>query len=196
MAGRVVQIAGRSYEVLSRSYGTVKVRRVAGGGATPRYGSRRLPYGGDVGPCVRDFLEGDAQVLEIVPDGNQAVIMTWLGRLVNSALAVEMERQGFQSTGTAFALVAEGMRPDQALEATIAAAEGSIESNSLGDLEVERLVDCGPYFENLSPEVRSAARRDWLDVVFIKQWADGLKSWKAVDQGSERADLLVSLARL
>ncbi len=196
VTSQFVLIAGRSYEVLSRSFGTIKVRRVAVGGVSPRYGSRCLPYGGDVGPCLREFLDGDAHVLEIVPDGNQVVVMTWVGRLLNCALAMEMETQGLRCVGSAFALATEGLREDEAFGAVIAAAHRIIMANPLGDLNVEQLVDCGPYFENLSPEVRKAARRDWLDVAFVKQWAKGLKSWKAVDQASQRAHVLMSLACL
>jgi len=105
-----------------------------------------------------------------------------------------LTKQVCPSIGSAFALSVEGLADYQVVERIKLAVERTIASNPLGEMDVERVVDCGPYSENLSALVQRAARKDWLDNAFLRQWADGLKSWKTVEPGSSRANVLLSLA--
>jgi hypothetical protein len=192
--GTDVQVAGRSYKMLPGSKsGERKVRGTQTPASSPKYHATRLPLAADLGFAVAAYLGYERSVLPVVQVASDIVIMTWLGKLHNVAMSLALELSGFLVTAGAFGLVVEGRTSGDALDIVKRAVDSILQNNPLGKVPVERMVDVGPHFQELTPKLQRIARTEWLDAQFMKEWADGLARIEQVPSESELGGDLIKL---
>lgn len=184
-----IRVAGQSFEVLQSR--TTQQQLVRAGGkhlGRPKYYSRSFPYACDVGVCVSSRLGVRSNQLLVQQRGTSLEIMTWLGRLLNLALAESLKHLGHSAKPFAFALHTQDVQSNDVLVLVRRAVQLLSENNPLGNVTVEKTVDVGPYFTLLTEVERKEARKDWLDLTYLKAWADGLTEvWEP--DGSLAADV-------
>jgi ATP-dependent Lhr-like helicase len=178
-----VRIAGRSYELLPGGSGTIK--RVRGGGehdGSPKYHARLLPYAFDIGASLAGRFGIESNTLVTLRVGDSIVVMTWLGRLLNSILAESMTRRGVKAASGSFHLTIEQKNVDDVLNLFQKTVEDVSENNPLDRVCAERLIDIGPHFKHLSPIEQTKAREDWLPLEFLKNWVEGINRVEVLDE--------------
>ncbi|MCA9087258.1 MAG: DEAD/DEAH box helicase [Planctomycetaceae bacterium] len=189
-----VRIAGRSYEVLPGGSGTIK--RVRGAGehdGSPKYHARLLPYAFDIGASLAGRFGIEPNTLVTFHVGDGIVVMTWLGRLLNSILAESITRRGIKVTSGSFHLAIGKKHIDDVLVLFQKTIEDVTENNPLDRVYPERLIDIGPHFKRLSPSEQTKAREDWLPLEFLNNWVKGIKDVRIVDVNSPEGMDLISL---
>lgn len=192
-----VRVGGKSFDILPGGGRTKRhVRRREEAGAVPAYHSQSLPYAFDVGYSVARFLDIPKSQVVCVQLNEQLVAMTWLGKLLNSALASPLKEWGRLKAASAFALTLERSQPEEILPLLRKAASTISERNPLGNVPVEKIVSVGPYFWELDELQRRQAREDWLDSEYLLNWAKGLMSIRVVDAESDEGHDYVGLAGL
>lgn len=171
-----VRIAGRSYEVVgSNRDGQQRIRGADAPGGSPRYQPVALPYAADLGAAIAGRLEIPVDTLAVVTAGGGLVVMTWLGKLLNSALAEWLHARAFKVKPHAFSLVVNDAEASNVLKVLSTAVDGVIQDNPLSQMKVERMADLGPYFSELSPSMQQLSRRDWLDADYLRKWCSTLR---------------------
>lgn len=190
-----VRIAGRSFDVLPGGDRGKRIVRLRGDYTdSPRYHARRLPYAFDVGASIRTRYGIGTDEILLVDCNGVVVAMTWLGRLLNSALAHPLGAQGRLVSASAFALFLRGISENGAIEALKDSVSRLRARNPMGSIAVERLVDLGPYLGDLMGEQQEEARKDWLDIQFMEQWASGLRSTRLVAADTDLGREMLALA--
>jgi len=189
-----IRVAGRSYELLPG--GSATKQRVRGGGEhldCPRYHARWLPYSFDIGASL-------ASLFNIAPDsivafrvGDDLVVMTWLGRLLNSVLAHGMRQRGLNVVDGPFHLAMKGSTETNVIEQLGQAVRDVTLTNPLASLAPERMVDVGPHFQRLSPTLQTKAREDWLDKGFLESWMGGIRELRMIPPDSKLGTDLLAL---
>ncbi len=168
-----VRIAGRSFELIPGGSGGIqKVRATGDHQATPRYGSRSLPYAADVGIALAGLLEIEAHLLLAIKNNGDLVVMTWLGKLLNLSLAALLSKQGIRAKARAFCIVVESCDGAAVLDAIRAAILSPTTTNPLSDQPVEKAADLGPHWHSLSPHGQSLARGDFHHDRHLREWID------------------------
>lgn len=191
-----VRVAGRSYDLVPG--GSSTHRRVRSGGDhvdSPRYHARSLPYSSDLGASLAAFLGIEPSVLAVMQIGDSLLVMTWLGRLLNSVLAAGLRQRGQQVTEGSFHLTIKDGQEGSIGQTLHRAVDDVLLKNPLGAMAVERMVDLGPHFNCLSPSFQNAAREDWLDGEFLRNWIEGIREVKLIPAGSPLGDDLLSLTQ-
>lgn len=191
-----VRLAGRSYHVVSNDGSTRRVREGGQHESAPSYLSRSLPYASDVGISAGASLGFTESQLAGIESGGELIVMTWQGRLVNSCLAEGIKIRGVEARATSFALILPLEQRDCVIGLLQDAAETLEHQNPLEQFPLARVVDVGPHFQFLSPEAQKAARRDWLDLLYIRNWTSGLIDVLKTELDSEIGRDLMALARL
>jgi hypothetical protein len=185
-----IRVAGRSYNLVPG--GSPFSQRVRGGGDhrdSPKYHARSLPYAFDIGASLAGYFGVHAKQLVAIRFGQNLVVMTWLGKLLNAALASGFEKRGFSVSEGSFHLTV--MSADE--EKLLPLLRDVVCNNPLGTLKTEQMVDLGPHFRHLSPDHQTKAREDWLDENFLREWCDGLTELCMVPGDSEMAADLLEL---
>ncbi len=190
--GKRVTVAGRSYQVVGAGKpGQQKVRGTAGIGSSPKYHTVKLPFSADLGFAVAGYLGLPTDVLPVMQVASGIVIITWLGKLLNSALAAPLQSAGLVLKAGAFGLTIENRPSADALPIVKQAVDAILSDNPMDRLKVERMVDVGPYFADLTPGLQELARKDWLDAEFIQRWLAGITRTDLVSTDTQLgADLL------
>lgn len=192
--GKHVRVAGRSYEVVAGGRrGEHKVRGVQGEAVPPRYHSQHLPYSADLGAAVAGRLGIDPDTLVVVPSGGGVIVMTWLGQLLNAALAEALEADGVVVADKPFSLILQGRSMEDALPLVTKAVTVVVQTNPLGRMKVEGIADLGPYLRELSPTLQEVARRDWLDAGYLSNWVAGLRRVQPVEADTDLGRDLLDL---
>ena len=191
-----VRLAGRSYEVVASDGATKRVREGGRHDSAPRYNARSLPYASDIGISTGAAMGFSESELAVVQSGRELIAMTWQGRLVNTCLAEGLKCIGVTARATSFALILSQVDQDHVLSRLAEAVELLAAQNPLGDLSVERVVDVGPHFRLLSPDAQRAARCDWLDLAYIRQWTSQLERMREVEADSRLGCDLTELLHL
>ncbi len=190
-----VRIAGHSFDVLpGRRARSRNVRRCGSHDASPKYRTSQLPYAADVGAAVAAYLGIRREEVVIVELPDRLVVLTWLGRLYNAALATHLKKLGKLKGASAFALLLQNVEPNGVLPLLVHTVERISNENPLGQIAVETIADVGPYFAHLGESQRMKAREDWLDTVFLNQWAARLATARLIDEASPLGSDLIALA--
>jgi hypothetical protein len=134
--------------------------------------------------------------LAVIECGGELIVMTWQGRLVNSCLAAALTSQGTPARATAFSLLLSSSTSSSLIALIRQAASRLSMQNPLAELGVESIVDVGPQFRRLSTDAQADARRDWLDIPYIQQWAAALEDVVAIEPDAALAADLAALACL
>jgi len=193
--GMHVQVAGRTYEIVAGgSVGTRKVRASDVDAASPRYHSRKLPYASDLGAAIAGRLGIGPETLVVIPATNNLVVMTWLGKLLNTALADAMTAEGSPTAPGAFSLTVLEKLPADALLLVTRAIQNVVASNPMGRIKVEQMVDIGPNFRELSTAMQETARRDWLDTAYLVKWVSGLHQMQIIDPDTDLGRDLLAIS--
>jgi ATP-dependent Lhr-like helicase len=166
-----VKIAGQDFSVLKGGHASRRLVRLEGEAATaPEYHARGLPYAFDVGASLANYLGAPADRLLVLQAGDRLTVMTWLGRLFNTAIAHCFERMGYVAKPKSFSLSIANMAPDMTLAAIAQSISSMKEHNPLGNARLERIVDLGPHSKWLSEHSLRQAREEWLDQEFLQSW--------------------------
>lgn len=190
-----VRIAGRSFDVLP---GSSRSRRVVRSGGqhdeAPKYQSRMLPFAFDVGASLSRYLGIPKGQLIALRLSGRITVLTWLGRLFNSALGASLRRLGNETEVSSFALHFSNVDTETVLSAlqhsVVALSDGSVTH----DFKPDTLVDMGPHLKYLSAGGTQKARRDWLDTGFLEDWVQNLTEIVIVDSEDARFEDFVALA--
>jgi ATP-dependent Lhr-like helicase len=182
-----VSVGGRPYEVLrGRSPAELRVRKSeVGAGDAPRYHARHLPYAGDIGAMLANFLGIQPQEIVALRQGSDLIVMTWLGRLFNAVLARGLTRLNCPAIEGAFHLQVRAEEEPRILDLLRQAVSAIVADNPLGEVAVDRLVDVGPHHAQLSPALQRATREDWLDAEFLERWIGHVFEVRIVDSASD-----------
>ncbi len=192
--GRGVRVAGRSFELLpGGSDGIQKVRATGDHQATPRYGSRSLPYAADVGLALAGLLGIEPHVIVAIEKDGALVLMTWLGKLLNLSVATLLSRQGIRAKARAFCIAVEPGDGTATMEAIRTAIQLPISTNPLSDQPVERAADLGPHLQFLSPQSQSLARGDFHHGDHLREWIGKVTECR-IETLSDLAEKLLWLA--
>jgi hypothetical protein len=189
-----VRVAGRSYDFVPGGSSTHK--RVRSGGdhaVSPRYHTHSLPYASDLGSSLASFFGIESGVLAAMQIGDSLLVMTWLGRLLNSVLAAGLGQRKQQVADGAFHLTIKDGQEKSVVPMLRKAVDDVLLKNPLGTMAVERMVDLGPHFECLSPSQQAKACEDWRDGDFLRRWVDGIREVKMISAGSALGDDILSL---
>ena len=197
VASEGVQIAGKSFDVLSGGNSARRyVRRRDGVGDAPGYHTRNLPYASDIGVAVANVLGIRESEVICIKLKDCILVMTWLGKLCNSALAVHLKEKGYLRAASAFALTIERCQPDEVIKLLRSTVSAICGTNPLASTKVENIADLGPYFGDLSETQQRCARMDWLDGEFLSSWVSRHTDLRVVDSNSELAADLLELAKM
>jgi ATP-dependent helicase Lhr and Lhr-like helicase len=189
-----IRVAGRSYNLVPG--GSRFTQRVRGGGDhqdSPKYHAHSLPYAFDIGACLAAFFGIHARELLAIRVGQSLVVMTWLGKLLNAVLASGLEKRGFSVAEGAFHLTVLLADEGGMLALLREIVQDALNSNPLGTLKTERMVDLGPHFRHLSPDQQKKAREDWLDQDFLRAWCEAIRELRMVPSDSGMAADLLEL---
>lgn len=190
-----VRIAGRSYELLAG--GSHFEQKIRGGGqheVSPKYNAQKLPYSFEIGACLAGYFNVRPNQLLVLPVGTSVVFMTWLGQLLNAALAEGFRRRGYLVTGGSFHLTLELKSGESDLLHLLWKTVQDVTTNNpLSGMPTERLVDLGPHFKCLSSQFQTKAREDWLDQDFLRSWCAGITEIEHVAADSELASKFIAL---
>lgn len=122
--------------------------------------------------------------------------MTWLGRLLNLAIAQPLRNRGLLVRSSSFALFLRKVEVNESITALRDAVVSLHVDNPFGKMEVERTADLGPHLEFLSDSAKERAREDWLDLAFLEQWVAGLGVITSVAADTDMArDMFVLAAK-
>ena len=190
-----IRVAGRSYDLLPG--GSTTKQRVRSGGDhidSPKYHARWLPYAFDVGASLAGLLGVEASSLVALRIGDDLLVMTWLGRLLNCVLAQGLRKHGVDVTDGPFHLAVKSNNDEAVLGLLRQTVQEVTTKNTLASVNLERMVDVGPHFERLSPTLQNKAREDWLDVGFLTQWITGIAELRIIPADSELGTNLLTLA--
>jgi ATP-dependent Lhr-like helicase len=192
-----VRVAGRSYEVLpGGSPFRQKVRRGGDHADSPEYHARSLPYAFDVGASLAGHLAIPRNRLAVVRIGDNTLVMTWLGRLMNSAIAEGIRRLGRKVVEKSFSLRLPDVEAAEILPLLRRAVELVSQANPLGPMPIERLADLGPHFGELSQDSQRMAREDWLDRDFLRAWGTQIEEVQVFAPDEGRGQDLIELAKV
>ena len=184
--GTSVRIAGKSYQIVpGGSPDKHKVRATTAEASSPKYHTGGLPYSADLGASVAGYFGIDQNTLAVVVVGGGIVVMTWLGKLLNAALGYTLKQAGCTVKVNAFSLTLRSQTPAEAMHLITNAARKLLETNPLAQIKVEQMADVGPYFLELSDQLKEIARGDWLDQAFLAQWVNSLSISRLIDSKSE-----------
>jgi hypothetical protein len=189
-----IRVAGHSYDVLPG--GSARKQRVRSGGEhidSPKYHARWLPYAFDIGASLAGLLGLEAGSLVALRNGDDLVVMTWLGRLLNCVLAQGLRRYGVEVADGPFHLVVKASGEEAVLDLLRQTVQDVTTKNPLASVNLERMVDVGPHFERLSPTLQNKAREDWLDTGFLTEWINGITKLQVVPTDSELGANLLAL---
>jgi ATP-dependent helicase Lhr and Lhr-like helicase len=192
---RGVVVAGRSYDVLSSSRSFKRLVRHGGEHeATPRYRTSGLPYAFDIGVSLASYLECPRDTLWVLQRDDQAIVFTWLGRLLNETLASGLKAVGERTKATAFTIKIGGHVPRQALDKLRQAVSGLRITNPLANVAVERLADLGAHLGLFEDGGIRRAREDWLNITFLESWVDSIRQAEPIERLDPRRSNLEVLA--
>jgi Lhr-like helicase len=189
-----VRVAGTSYRLLKGGRGNVQpVRSDDGHDASPKYHARSLPYSAEVGASLAAYLEIRPEELVEVRVGQNAVLMTWLGKLNNALIAAELSRRSLKCSYGAFhvSLAVDSQR--DLLQMLKESVVGILAHNPLPDLGIERMVDLGPHWQYLSPDMQRYGKADWLDRDYLHDWSSNLNHLREVSPSSDLGVNLLDL---
>ena len=189
-----VRIAGQSYKFLP---GTGAIRKVRSEGEhllAPKYHAKKLPRSYDLGMAAARSLNLPEDRLAILQIDGLVVVMTWLGSLMNHCLSAMMKRERIEAFPTAFAIRCSDVDPNDILLLLHRLVTQLKTVNPLGNLSIERLADLGPYFRELSDELKNKTREDWLDPEFFCNWINRIKTIDIYTLESPVADDLIAMA--
>ena len=155
---------------------------------------RNLPYAFDVGDSLANCFgirswrsPGDTH------RGN-LVVMTFLGRLFNTALAQTLDAMGVKATAASFAVACAIPSPDAVVESFRNAVAKMGRENPLGDTQVESLVDLGPHLQQLGEQAVRTSGENWLDLRFWNVWAERLRTVSVLEPGTACYDAMLALS--
>ncbi|HVC98417.1 MAG TPA: DEAD/DEAH box helicase [Pirellulales bacterium] len=189
-----IRVAGRSYDLVPG--GSPFIQRVRGGGDhvdSPLYRAHGLPYAFDVGASLANHFEIPPTQLVAVRVGQSTVVMTWLGRILNSALAGALRQRAFHVSDGSFHLTVQLGQDADLLRVIREGVEDVIARNPLGRMNCERMIDLGPHYRNLSPDLQKKAREDWLDADFLQDWCNQLNEVRVVPADTQMGGDLLAL---
>jgi ATP-dependent Lhr-like helicase len=190
-----VRVAGRSFSVLGGPQRYQQLVRAGGvHHGSPKYFSRLLPYSFDLGAAVAARLGVSAKQLLVFRDGTSTVALTWLGRLLNLTVAESAKGLGQAVRASAFALHFTDLAPENVLSALKDAIGQLSVQNPLATAAIERVIDLGPHYRQLSESGRRRAREDWLDVSYLNSWVSNLSDARVVERSSELGSDVAELA--
>ena len=192
-----LRIAGKSFDVLPGGDRTKRSVRLQGDHlGSPSYHARKLPYAFDVGASIRSRYGISSNELLVIQCDDCIVVMTWLGGLLNSAIAQPLKNRGVLVAHSAFALFLRQVDLSGITTAVRDAVSCLHTHNPFGTMIVERAADLGPHLESLSPTEKERAREDWLDLAFLDQWAAGISAITPVAYETDMArDMFVLAAK-
>ncbi len=190
-----VQSGGRSYKVVGTSSGRVrKVRGTSEEQPAPIYVARNLPYSADVGVALaRQFKVGSNELL-LLNLGDELAAFTWLGRLQNLSLEGLLTRRGVSAKAFSFSVHFRGLEPSDCLRVLQDLALERSPENPLLALQVEKVIDLGPYFALLNKEQQRRARGDWFQEEPLREFASRLEQCRLVERDSSFGVGLANLA--
>src|SRR5262249_12365809 len=131
--------------------------------------------------------------LVVIRVGQNLVVMTWLGRLLNEVIAKGFQKHGVGAAQGSFHLTVLLADEGQLLPLLREIVQDVIGNNPLGALKAELLVDLGPHFRHLTTDHQRKAREDWLDQDFLRAWCDALAEVRTVPGDSQMAADLLEL---
>ena len=187
-----VRVAGRSYHLVPG--GSPLRQRVRSGGShldSPRYHARALPYAFDIGASLAGLFRIESNTLVTLRIGDNLVVMTWLGRLLNGVLAEGMRQNGFDVVDGSFHLAVKDCSEEALPDLLRQTVQHVVARNPLPSIRPERMIDIGPHFKHFSPSQQAKACEDWLDKGFLEKWVGDVKEIRTVPVDSDLgADLL------
>lgn len=188
-----IRVAGKSYEVLPGGNASRQLVRASDQhGDGPRYHSRSLPYSFDIGAALSNLLGYSRESIACLRVGDGVAVFTWLGKLLNLALAKSMKELGVTAQAGAFHIRASTVAVDSAIELLRKASALTVAKNPMAEIDLGKVVDLGPYFDYLTPRSQRLAQQDWLDVRFLTSWAESLHQSVEITVDSDIGrDLLV-----
>jgi len=192
-----VRVAGKSYTIVAGGDGSfVNVREGGQHSASPMYHASRLPYAFDMGVSIANYLNIESTELVAICRPTHVHVMTWLGKLLNAALAKSFQRLGREAASASFAITLPPTPTSGVLTYLREAVEDALANNPLSGVKVENLVDVGPYFDMLSSAAKLRARMDWLDRQFLEDWINRIQELRVVDPECSLGQTLDSLSRI
>jgi hypothetical protein len=122
------------------------------------------------------------------------VALTWLGRLLNLTVAESAKGLGQAVRASAFALHFTDLATEN-VPSVLKDAIGHLSiQNPLATAAIERVVDLGPHYGQLSESGRRRAREDWLDILYLQSWVSNLSDVRVIERSSELGSDLAELA--
>ena len=196
-AGKSLRLGGRQYEVMpgcgSR---VVHVKGAKVGEQSPRYDARHLPYAYDVGVALRTRLGIRPNELAVVETRHGSQAFTWLGILFNTGLERALAALGITVKARAYALDMQGLDCDGTIHILRRGVDQMVGVNPFANMPVERLSDLGPFFRDLTSGQQEAARRDFLDVDFLRAWVAELEKTVRIEPESEQGRALHTVVKI
>lgn len=190
-----VRVAGRSFNILPG--GSANTQRVRSGGnhaEAPRYHARSLPYAFDIGTCLANHFGIVSNELVTMQVGEDIVVWTWIGSLLNAVLGESLRKRGHVATEGSFHIAIK-CDESQLLSHLREAVQEAGLKNPLSALKPERMVDLGPHFRHLSLAQQQKAREEWLDSRFLCGWLENISHVRRLSVDSELCVDLASLMR-
>ena len=126
--------------------------------------------------------------------GSQA--FTWLGILFNTGLERALAALGITVKARAYALDMQGLDCDGTIHILRRGVDQMVGVNPFANMPVERLSDLGPFFRDLTSGQQEAARRDFLDVDFLRAWVAELEKTVRIEPESEQGRALHTVVKI
>jgi hypothetical protein len=124
---------------------------------------------------------------------NYQFAFTWLGKLLNTAISQGLSGTGIAAAAGPFCLRLGIADLSEVIPAFQKAVKEVERKNPFGQVDLSRLIDLGPHFDNLPQDLQQLAREDWLPTDFLTGWAASLTQAIRVAPESELGQDLLSL---
>ena len=190
-----VRIAGKSYKLLRAENSKRLLVRIDGSHpVTPLYDRRSISYAFDVGVAIASLFDIPNTRIVYFRSGDSMTVFTWLGKLQNVAIAKSLKKSFPNAEASSFSIRISKISADSIIPALHLAIDQFSTSNPFSTAQIGGIVDLGPNFSILSPEMKKRSSEDWLDAVFLKNWCEHLQSADEVSSTDELGKLLIQLA--
>ena len=149
-----------------------------------------------MGASLSNYFQVPAGTIFALRTGNGWVVMTWLGRLLNTAIAPSLAKCGCEARAKSFAIIISKVESDGILKLLSTSISSMEDRNPLGDIRVEGLADLGPHLWRLSTRSQKLAREDWLDYEFLTAWIAQVRELVSLSPDDELYVDMAEVARL
>jgi ATP-dependent Lhr-like helicase len=191
-----VRIAGKSYKLLTEENSKrLLVRADDSHSLTPFYDRRSIPYAFDVGVAIASLFQVPSTRIVYLCSGDSMVVFTWLGRLLNLAIAKSLQQSIARAEASSFSIRLPKIPHDLVIPAIRGAVNTFVSTNPFSSVKIERIIDLGPNFGMLTPDLKRLSCEDWLDIPFLQNWSKNLQTVVELSTVDELGRQLVPLVK-